>query len=225
MPYQKNYRRPRRRYRRRAPTRGAIYGRAATQLYKDVKTLKNLINVEFKYHDTQFSQQAHTTGAILSLNFVSQGDGATSRDGDQFRMKSLELHGAVALPSAATRPNNTRLMLILDTEPTGALPALTDILDDQSGAINFYYAPRNLDNRTRFIVLKDWHYTVNPNGTEAYQINHYRKLDIKTLFNGATGSITTLKNNHLFLLVAGDEASGANNPTYALSSRIRYVDN
>lgn len=220
MPAKKTYRR-----RRRAKTRGQIYGQAGYQLYKDVKYLKNLINVEFKYHDTQFSQQAHTTGAILSLNFINQGDGSTNRDGDQCRLKSLELHGAVALPATASRPNSTRLMLILDTEPNGSTPAITDILDNQGGSINFYYSPRNLDNRTRFVVMKDWHYTVNPNGTEAYQINHYRKLDLKVLFNGTTGSITTMKNNHLFLLVLGDEASGATNPTYALSSRIRYVDN
>lgn len=221
-PYKRQYRR--RQYKRRPMTRGAIYGRAASQLVSDVKKLKNLINVEFKYHDVHANQAAHTTGGIIPLNYVNQGDGATSRDGDQFRMKSLDMTFNVSLPSSAVRPNNTRMLLVLDTEPNGVLPLVTDVIDTASGA-TYINAPRNLANRSRFVIMKDWLVTLNPNGTEATSRKYFRKIDIKVLYNGATATILTLKNNGLFLLVLGDEAVAATNPVYDISSRIRFIDN
>lgn len=229
MPYQNRRRRGyggrRRNYTRKKKTRGAIYGAAARQLYNDVSKLKNLINVEFKYHDVQFNQDAHTTGAIVPLNLVAQGDGPTNRDGAQFRMKSLEIKGVTNSDPASTTPCYSRMDLILDTDPNGSTPVLTDIYDT-TGSVPYFRAVRNLDNRNRFVILKTWNYSYSPaSGRESYSIKFYKQLDIKTLFTGTTATIANLKNNHLFLVITGDTASGSNPPNIACQTRIRYVDN
>lgn len=229
MPYRRQYRnvrRGRRQYGRRRPaTRGSVYGAAAKQLYNDVRKLKNLINVEFKYHDVQFAQDAHLTGAVVSLNLVPPGDGATARDGNQFRMKSVQIKGICKNKTAATSIGFSRIDLILDTDPNGATPVLTDIYDT-TGAVPYFRALRNLDNRNRFVHLKNWQFKHDPNGVESYNIDFYRKLDIKTLFTGTTATIANLKNHHLFLVITGSNASGSGTEgVVECQTRIRYIDN
>lgn len=228
MPYARRPYSKRRRVSRRRPaprSRGSVYGAAASQLYKDVRTLKNLINVEFKYHDVQFAQDAHLTGAIIPLNLVPPGDGVTARDGNQFRMKSIQIKGNCKNKTASTSVVFARIDLILDTDPTGSTPLLTDIYDT-TGSVPYYRALRNLDNRNRFVHIKNWQYKLDPNGTESYNIDFYKKIDIKTLFTGTTATIANLKNHHLFLAITGNNASGSGNEGVVEAvSRIRYIDN
>lgn len=227
MPYRRSYRGRRRVSRRRKapPSRMSIYRAAGSQLYKDVQKLKNLINVEFKYHDVQFAQDAHTTGAVIPLNLVPPGDGATARDGNQFRMKSVQIKGICKNKTASTSTVFARVDLILDTDPNGATPLLTDIYDT-TGSVPYYRALRNLDSRNRFVHLKNWQFKLDPNGTESYNIDFYRKIDIKTLFTGTTATIANLKNHHLFLSISGNNASGSGNEAIVeAQTRIRYIDN
>lgn len=213
------------RRRRPAPrTRRSVYGAAASQLYKDVRTLKNLINVEFKHFDTQSSTSTvSTTGTIIPLNLIPQGDGASSRDGDMFRMKSLELSGSVENNSAVVTTTFTRLDLILDTDPDGAAaPTLSDIYDT-TGSVPYYYALRNLNNRSRYVILKSVRFSHSPNGNEGSNFHWYKKLDLKTLFTPGTNTIAGCKKNLLFMVLSSDKTS--NWPTVNLKSRIRYIDN
>lgn len=229
MPYYKQQRRVKS-YRRRSakknpPSRMEVYGAAGRQLFRDVQKLKNLINVEFKYHDVQFAQDAHLTGAVVPLNLVPLGDGATARDGNQFRMKSIQIKGNCKNKTASTSVIFSRIDLILDNDPNGSTPVLTDIYDT-TGAVPYYRALRNLDNRNRFITLKSWEFKHDPNGDESYIINYYKDIDIKTLFTGTTATIANLKNNHLFLAITGSNASGSGNEgVVECQTRIRYVDN
>lgn len=228
MPYGSSYRGKRRTYRRRRPavrTRRGIYGAAATQLYKDVSKLKNLINVEFKFHDVNVVDQGmHTTGSVTYLNLVAGGDTDQTRDGNQFRMKSIQINGVIKLPDGDTVPDMVRVSLVLDTEPDGSTMDLTKLYDT-TGSVPYYLALRNLDERSRFVMLKDWKFGLNPNGRELIPFKFFRKLDIKTLFNSTTASVGNLKNNALCLVLTGAQASASTPSTMTFHSRIRYVDN
>jgi len=85
--YKKQYRRrPRRSYK--PKSRWSIYGQAGKQLWKDVKALKNLINVEFKVKDlVSTSTPSTTVPTTLLLNGLQKGDDYNSRDGRQVRWK------------------------------------------------------------------------------------------------------------------------------------------
>lgn len=195
-------------------------------IVKDVAYLKGLINVEFKYHDVQFAQDAHTTGAIVPLNLVPQDDTGVGRDGNQFRMKSVQIRGLSKNKTASTTPIFTKIDLILDTEPcAGTTPLFTDIYDT-TGAVPYYRALRNLDNRHRFVFLKSWSFVHDPTGQEAKIIDFYKKLDVKVLFANSTATLANLKKHHLFLAISGNNASGSGNEgVVECQTRIRYLDN
>lgn len=194
-------------------------------LVKDVAYLKGLINTEFKFFETVNSATTlNTTAKIEALNFVNQGDGASTRDGDGFRIKSLALKGYARMDPASTTPAIIRVMIVIDRNECGSTPVIGDVLQMSSGQLAVY-AQRNLDNRHRFVVLKDMVKTVNPNGEEIDLIDVYKQLDMKVLFNSATASWASLRENGLFLILASDRPPATAEPLLYLSRRIRYVDN
>lgn len=230
MPYVRKYKSKRRYPARRnsaVRSRRAIYGSAATQLYKDVSTLKNLINVEFKYHDVNIVDQGmHTTGSSTYLNLIATGDLNNQRGGAQFRMKSLQINGVIKLPEADTASDMVRATLVLDTDPDGSTIDLTKLYDT-TASVPYYLAHRNLDQRSRFVILKDWKFGLTPSGREIVPFKFYRKLDIKTLYaqGTTTATVANLKNNALIMVLSGSQASASTPSLMTFHSRIRYIDN
>lgn len=223
MPYKRNYRRRnyRRRYRK-PPTRGQIYGSAARQLYKDVNKLKNMINVEYKFHDYQSSNGLTTTPVINCINFVNEGDTDQTHDGSMFRIKSVAINGEAYLTSGTLAPVYYRIALVLDTDASASstAPTYSDIYDSTGTQCN---AMRNLDNRSRFVILKQWDHVLQPNGREANVIKFYRQLDLKTQIVG-TASEANLRKNGLYLVMVSSTPT-ADAMMLELTSRIRYIDN
>lgn len=215
----RNYRR--RRYRRK-PTRWQNYKTGLSQLYTDVNKLKNMVNVEFKNHDVvnnSFSNVS-TTGSITALNYVAQGDGSEGRDGNMFRMKSIELRYQLAMDTLEEQQTTgIRVMIFLDTDPNGSGPTLATLLDQTT---NPMISPRNLDNRSRYMVLHDRIHQLNPNGQESICRKFYKKVDFKVLFAGATATNATLKKNGLYILFVSDQTNQAQQ---TFNCRIRYIDN
>lgn len=223
----RRYYRGRRNYtvkRRIAPTRWQNYGTGLKQLASDVSKLKNMVNVEFKNHDVDISATyIDVTADIQALNYVNQGDGTESRDGSMFRMKSLECRYMTQLQTNMTNPSYIRAIIFLDTDPDGSTPTLASLLDNTTTP---YVSPRNLDNRSRYVILYDKLHSLNPSGTEGVMRKIYKSLDLKVLITGATASAANTKKNGLYSCFLSSEASGATyKPSYTLSCRIRYIDN
>lgn len=228
MPYykQQQWKKPyRRRYQRKKPTRWQNYQTGLSQLASDVGKLKNLINVEFKYHDK--SQGATVTdqdGDVYPLNYVDQGDGDQTRDGSMFRMKSLELKYLLSLDEDnTTTPRVIRIMLILDTDPNGSQPSISDFLDQTTRPT---LSPRNLNNRSRFVFLMDKYHTLSPGGNEVAFRKVFKQLDYKVQFDNATASATALKKNGLYLCAISNAGSAdLDKPFHSFDSRVRFIDN
>lgn len=207
---------PRRRPVRRAPTRAAIYGSAARQLYRDVSKLKGLINVEFKYVDNASTINPGTTGTFVLLNGLATGDTASTRDGRQVRFKSIQ-HKMILNLNASASATTVRCIFLIDTQPNEAAPAAADVL--QSVGL---VAPRNLDYRKRFVILKDQNYRVNTDMPER-TVSWYRNLDMKTVYDDGGDTIASITTNSLYMLMLSDEA--ANTPTVTYYTRLRFIDN
>lgn len=222
MPYRR--RTYRKRYRRKPRTRWQNYGIGLNQLKNDVYKLKNMVNVEYKNHDVEVSSTSmDVNGSITALNYVDQGDGTESRDGSMFRCKSLEMRYNLNLHDNLTAPTTVRIILFLDTDPSGTTPTVGQLLDDTT---NPHLSPRNLDNRSRFVIIYDKLLTLNPNGLERYAAKIFKKLDYKVLITGATASAANVKKNGLYSCFLSSQTSGATyKPTYLMHSRIRYIDN
>lgn len=210
------------RRRRAPPSRMSIYRAAGSQLYKDVQKLKNMINVEYKYHDFSFTDNSVTTTPVTTtVNLVSEGDTDQTHDGAMFRMKSIQIEGSVQLGSASP-PHIARMALVLDTDSSAvsAAPTYNDVYDATGTITNRL---RNLDNRSRFIILKEWNWFMQPNGLEGKRFSWYRQLDHKVQIVG-TASQANLKKNGLYLMYVSD-SSAVSNVVLDVTSRIRYIDN
>lgn len=98
-----------------------------------------------------------TASSVILLNGVQTGAAFFNRVGSRVEMKNLHIRGVVT--SAVTTVDTIgRLLILYDRQPTGALPVIADILlsRDQTGAVTTSGVSEiNLDNRDRFIVVRD----------------------------------------------------------------------
>lgn len=185
---------------------------------------------ELKFLDTTLSFNVDLTGEVPAtgqLNLIPQGDTESTRDGYKVLVKSIAIKAFVQLvPGAAALASATAyIYLVQDTQCNGAAAAATDVLTSAS----FPLAHSNVQNAGRFRILKKWTMDFNPgasNGgtynTCSRHIDFYKRLDVPISFNGATGAITEIKSNNLFLLAGAaslDDLIQVNG-----SCRIRYYD-
>lgn len=213
MPYKRNYRR---RYKKKASV-------SLQELKRDVNKLKGQLNVEYKHHEQKgLNVDLYDTAGIHPINTIAQGDSDITREGNAVRIKSLELHFKLEGGSTGATRHANRVMLVLDTKPDGSTISLGEILD--IGSIDPIVAPRNLNYRTRFVILKDWLCPINYYGTSVYQVDYYKKFNFKTYFDGSSGGLADVQSNVLYFIHFGDAVlSNANKITW--STRIRYIDN
>lgn len=185
------------------------------KLAYDVGQLKGLINTEFKKEQLDpTAANVTTTFSRHVLNGPAAGDDWDKRDGRSIRCKSVQISGKL------TRGNNdcvVRGLVVIDTQPDGALPTVNKILDAENVT-----ALRNLNYRSRFVILKDFHWVLNNNTPDKY-VKFYKKLNMKTIFKGTGAGITDITTNSLYFVIGSDEASSP--PSINFTSRVRYIDN
>jgi len=107
----------------------------------------------------------NTASSIWLLNGVQTGAGFFNRVGSRIELKNLQVNGFLGPNSAATSttPTNLRMLIVYDRQPTGAMPVISDILQDrdQTGtATTGGLAHINLDNRDRFSIIRDVRWAV-----------------------------------------------------------------
>lgn len=201
-----------------ASSRYTTYSNAASQMWNDIKYLKNLINVEFKLYDNNTSAQVLSTTAFeVTLNNIVQGDGNNSRDGNSMRVKSLQCDGSIVRGSVDA---NVRLLWCIDLQPTSGAPTYASLFNTIAGDTTV--GLRNLDNRGRYVILKDKTYHLTSNSPNL-QIHYYRKLDLKTIYAGTTAAYSDVHKNGLFFVAVANVA--ANGPILNCKNRIRFIDN
>lgn len=232
MPYYKkrrynNYYRKRKRKQRTYPPwwskwlmkSGSVQDVAYSAL-KGVLALRSLINVEKKKYDV--SASSTTSGNVIILNSIGQGDTDQSREGNSVLMKSLLFRGYLST-SATAGVTRVRIMLIRDNQQIGdTAPSQSDILDgDFTDPIQ---APLNNNTVGRFTVLADRKYCLNQlvaAQSMAQEISIYLRMNKHARYNGTSGS--DIQKNGIYCLFIHDQ------PTYSpqlnYSSRLTYVDN
>lgn len=217
MPYKKRYRRKR----KARPSRWKTYGAAGKQLAKDVSMLKNLINVEFKYLDTSMTLTPNTTGSISYLNLVPQGDGINSRDGAQFRNKSVELRFTLVNSATLSSFSNHRIIFGIHKNVNSTTLTPADVLQNLTPT-----SPRNYDNQKNVIVLKEWiESSVQGQENHSTIYKYHTDLDLITRYQSTAtaAALTGMEQGGLFIMTIGDQAT--NTPTFQATARIRFVDN
>jgi len=203
---------------------GARYTAGRFRKPVSYKTVKKLINknVEYKFKDTTVVD-TDIAATLRLLNGMQQGDTPSARDGRKITVKSIEIDGLV---KAVDEPNMSRHMLVYDKQANGAAPVVTDILDSSS-----VYGLRNLDNRSRFIIL--WDYKIplpmgerEVNNREYRKLKYYKRHNLQTIYNsGNAGTIADISTGALYYLSISDTVLTAGaEPEESIQIRIRFTD-
>jgi len=138
---------------------------------------------------------ATTPGVFTSLNIMAQGNTKITRIGNKVTMEGLALRMNLTLNTAETGPVLTRVMVLLDRRPGGAVFTGADVLqnDTTNGLYNI-----DEDKSGRFQVLYDRNMTMATGGTECRFLKLYIPMKgRKASYNGNVGDITDLQKNHL----------------------------
>lgn len=196
----------------------------ASKALSMAKFLASVINVEHKFKDTVFPRTPiYSTPSVNFISGVAQGDTQNGRNGDSIKLSSVSVKGLCTVGASATT-RIVRIMLVNDRVSDGAVPALTDILDNST--LPNVYARYNPDNAGgRFKILYDKRIVVSPT-TNAIKFNCYRKLRHHLKYTGTTANQSDASIGHLYVLLCSDDnAADTNTPEVEFNSCIRYVDN
>lgn len=187
---------------------------------------------ELGFVDVAVSSPMDTTGLVTLLNTVAQGTSVNQRVGKKIRMKGLQIRGYAGNGTTATF-NDVAFLIVYDKRPTGALPAVTDILVAANAT-----AMNNDANAGRFSILKRWDGMLLGNlsltgavanalventavGTDCYLDLGKREVVYKA---AATGAIGDIEQGALYLVTVGANAAGTAAATLVFNSRMRFWD-
>jgi hypothetical protein len=169
-----------------------------------------------------------TTGSVTLLNAVAQGAGVQQRVGKKIVLKGLQCRGYMANGSTATF-NDVAFLIVYDKRPTGALPAVTDILVSATSS-----AMNNDTNSGRFSIIKrvDSELLGNTTAAANYLSNMMQSADfylplkgLPTVYKAAgTGAIGDIEEGALYLVTVGSNAAGTTAASAALAFRLRFID-
>lgn len=214
MPYRKRSTR-----RRRKPaSRGKIYGAAASQLIRDVSKLKGMVNVEYKFFDVLLNSTIFNTPTIQNINGVGQGTDDYQRDGDSIRIKSIQ---ADFMLTRGDTDAVCRFLWVIDTQPYGPAPTWGDIINAYVPTIPVS-GMRNLETRTRYIILKDKTMYLDAGDIDTKRLTWYKRMDMKTLFYSNSPAI---QSHALYFCACTNTATGSPAVSIVGNNRIRYIDN
>jgi len=186
------------------------------------------------YFDTAIgAYPLDAVGSVTLLNPVPSGTGVTQRIGKKIVMKGLQCRGNLQANSAGLI-NDVAYMIVYDKRPTGALPAVTDILQAASANVMI-----NDANAGRFRILKRCDELLIGNAsttgavanalTERSAVAADWWLDLKsapTVFKlGGTGAIGDIEEGALYLVTIGTIAAGTGAAALNVAFRMRFIDN
>lgn len=201
--------------RRRRRTRWQNYAGAASQLAKDVRKLKSMINVEYKSFDTDIGlADIDYNGAIIELNRNSQGDTDGEHDGDSMKCINATLRFLVSHTA------NCFIRAIVFWDQSNSITTPAQFLDNLGG-IDACQSFKDYDNRFLTKVLYDRTFNINTARQTQYNVDKVIKLHRHTQFDAGTNTIVTGALKMLFV----SNLAPASGVLSAGTCRISFTDN
>lgn len=171
-------------------------------------------------------------GQVNSLAItIPQGVTQSERVGRTAFLKNINFRFQFTLPGTSDNLNtfdHVRVWICNDTQCNGADPTFADF---KQGATPIVYSYANMDNVGRFQVLKSFKFTINANGMgfdgatdvtgiKSYQKDISKKLNLKVIYNAATGAITERQTNNIVMFSCSQRGL----VSMAWFSRVRFTD-
>lgn len=185
--------------------------------------VRSLINVEYKHYDTTSSAARTTTPQFNSLSSIPQGDTTSSRNGDNVRIKSIQLRGNCNFNSVGSDIQRCRIILFrdkLNSNPGTNDPDQTTykVLDGTTTVdVN---SLRYKDLQSRFTILYDKVINLSEK-TPCVTWTYYKRCSYKVKYEDSTTQVAM--NNNIYIMLFSSSATNA--PSIAYDSRVQYIDN
>ena len=183
--------------------------------------------------------QVENTGTQLQLlNGCVPGSQNFNRIGRKIFMRSLQIRGDVSLTdTTAGKGAVFRMVIVYDKQANGSAPTWANIMTSQNIAgttASDVYAMVNLDNRDRFVILRDKLYVpgeIDATAGQSYAIgpgviilNEYIPLKLETIYNaGTAGTIGDITSGSLYCFWIAN-AANASGVTAHVAFRVRFED-
>lgn len=203
------------------PTRGGGYLDTAARALAVAYAVKKLINVEFFNFRAVFTVDPNTSGAVVNLTAIAQGDDDNDRQGNKIRAKYIQVQGNIKLNASTATDTNTRMVIVRDNNGSTSQPAISDLYSSVAAFIANKPPFKDPQSNSRFSILMDKWVNVNDISTRAKPVQWSMSLDHHIYFTG--GAATDEGKGHLYLFIASSEATA--DPVVAITSVFRYLDN
>lgn len=172
------------------------------------------------------SYNLDSTGTITLISTISQGASVNQRIGKRAFYKSLLIRG-IAFSSTTTTLLDAVFLVIYDKRPTGALPAITDILTSAAPS-----AFMNDNNTGRFEVIRRQDFCLIGNqltpstGKEAQSVDMFIPLKKRpiTFESAGTGAIGDIDSGALYLITLSSVVPGSTAGILRVSCRTRFTE-
>ncbi len=196
---------------------------------------------ETKFLDTSYAATAMSQtlagaeadpGTVLSLNATAQGDGESNRDGRRQIIKSVKVHGIVALPSveAINGPQNGQVAFVacvLDKQTNGAQLNAEDVFTGAIPERPF----RNMQYIDRFEVLWAKTFNLSHDGVTQDGANNFsapgkqivfninKKCNFPVTYTNTTGVVGSVSDNSVHMIAVAPGGT----PTLEYNARCTFV--
>lgn len=194
-----------------------VYKRYGAQRYRTPR-------VEYKSSDKLTNNLViNTTGSVTQIMDIEQGLNIDDRIGNMINLRSIAFKGYVWADNSATANQMVRIALIWDKYPQGVIATLTELFGTATPTV---LSQRNLSYRNRFITLKDMVLGLSPVTQDGSikTFKWYRKCNKTIVYNGTTGTITSIAKGALYLVLIGNIAAGNADANLTWEARFRYTD-
>ena len=213
MPYRKT------RYRKRPSRKSPGYLDTASRALAVAYAVKKLINVEYHTKTTDFTIDPSSSGAVVNLTAIAQGDNIDNRQGDKLRLKYISVRGTIFMHASATQ-SRVRMLILRDNNGSTTQPAITDLFS----TVTVFGQNKNKlgdpQRNSRFSVLFDKMLMVDTDRPQ-YSFNWSSQLDHHVFFTGV--ATTDEGKGHLYLFISSNEAS--NDPIVTADAMVKWIDN
>jgi len=218
-----------------------------TQQDKKIKQIEQKVNKvlfldEVKFVDTAAAATAiPETGLLINaMNFTTQGDGVSNRDGNKIQATSLMIRAELRTDVDQVVPQRVRMIVCWDTQANGANMVISGLLNTNPLMYASATVPGTFDHRfiqtmDRYKVIHDKLYTLNPqlklteaggtvtdNQPISKNIIKYFKLGRPIEYNGNAGTVADLVKNSINVIFISDLA--ADQPTVQYNIRLHFKE-
>lgn len=193
---------------------GTVASTAATAL-RVATMVARMVNSEVKYIETTSTGTSVTNlGTLVQLHTITQGDGASDRDGMSVKPAHLTMRYSAQVSSAATA-TRLRVIVFRGKQENGSVPTVANFLQ----VVN-PNSPKNWSNKFHYKTLYDRTHVLSSTGNQEIvgKINQKQFGHI----NFQQGSANT-ENGGYYLLLLTDEATNA--PSVKYHARLTFYDN